>query len=114
LSRDWDIPFLHPARLGKVDDLFNQYKKVIEIDPYNTDADYQLGMLYYNKKEYTSANACFQKIVNLYPFTYYGLLMYGWTNYQLNKKEEAKTLFHKVLMLSPSDKSALEGLALIK
>ncbi len=99
---------------GNKNELINQYKKIIELDPFNTDAYYQLGMLYYDKKEYAAADESFQKIVNLYPFTYYGVLMSGWTNYQLNKKEEAKKLFHKVLMIVPSDKSALEGLALIK
>jgi tetratricopeptide (TPR) repeat protein len=101
-------------QLGNRNELITQYKKIIELDPFNTDAHYQLGMLYYDKKEYAAADESFQKIVDLYPFTYYGVLMSGWTNYQLNKKDEAKKLFHKVLMIVPSDKSALEGLALIK
>jgi Flp pilus assembly protein TadD len=50
----------------------------------------------------------------MYPFSYDGLLMYAWTNYQLGKFADAKILFNKVLLLSPADKSAKEGLGLIK
>jgi hypothetical protein len=40
--------------------------------------------------------------------------MSAWTNYFLGNKNEAKALFNKVLLYSPNDKSALEGLGLIK
>ena len=73
-----------------------------------------MGLIYYYKKDYANAYTSFEKIVKLYPFTYDGLLMYAWATYRMNKPAEAKTLFNKVLMLSPGDKSALEGLALIK
>ena len=56
----------------------------------------------------------FKKDVDLYPFTYDYLLMYAWTSFQLGKSREAKVLFNKVLMLSPEDTSALEGLGLIE
>jgi tetratricopeptide (TPR) repeat protein len=109
------LAYVYPAyQLGNTENIFNQYKKIVELDPQNTSAYYQLGLIYYNKKDYANANMCFEKIVKLYPFTYDGLLMYAWTNYRSNKNAEAKNLFNKVLMLSPNDKSALEGLALIK
>ena len=54
----------------------------------------------------------FEKVVTHYPFAYDGLLMCGWNNYQLGKKQEAKELFVRVLMLSNNDKSALDGLEL--
>jgi len=53
-------------------------------------------------------------VVNLYPFGYDGLLMFAWTNLKAGKLREAKILFNKVLMYSPGDKSALEGLSYIK
>jgi Flp pilus assembly protein TadD len=40
--------------------------------------------------------------------------MFAWTNYKLGKYREAKLLFQKVLLLSPDDASAKEGLNLIK
>ena len=42
------------------------------------------------------------------------MLMSAWTNYFLGNKNEAVTLFNKTLLYSPNDKSALEGLSLIK
>jgi hypothetical protein len=40
--------------------------------------------------------------------------MFAWTNYMLGKTREAKILFNKVLLISPNDISATEGLGLIK
>jgi hypothetical protein len=40
--------------------------------------------------------------------------MLAWTNLQLGKSREARVLFNKVLLYSPGDKSALEGMGLIK
>lgn len=96
------------------DKVLEQYTYILTLDPVNTIVFYRMGYIYYNKKDYQNANLYFEKVVNLYPFGYEALLMYAWTNYQLGKTPEAKVLFNKVLMLSPSDKSALEGLGLIK
>ena len=40
--------------------------------------------------------------------------MLAWTDYYLGKKNQAKLLFNKVLMSNPDDKSATEGIKLIK
>jgi hypothetical protein len=49
-------------------------------------------------------------VVNLYPFDYDGLVMYAWTNFQLKKYREAKVLFNKALMNTPTGSSAMEGI----
>ncbi|MFM7021860.1 MAG: tetratricopeptide repeat protein [Flavobacteriales bacterium] len=102
------------AALGNMTQVMEQYTKILAIDPQNTTANYRMGYIFYEKKDYQTAYKYFEKVVNLYPFGYDGLLMFAWTNYQLGKTREAKILFNKVLLLSPQDKSALEGLALIK
>ena len=102
------------AALGNMTQVMDTYKKILEIDPQNTTANYRMGYIFYDKKDFQSAFPYFEKVVNLYPFSYDGLLMFAWTNYQLGKTREAKVLFNKVLLLSPGDVSALEGLALIK
>ena len=102
------------AALGNNTELMEQYKAILAIDPQNSTANYRMGYLYYTKKDYQNANVYFDKIVKLYPFGYDALLMFAWNNYRLGKNAEAKDLFNKVLLLSPEDKSALEGLALIK
>ena len=102
------------AALGKWDDVLDQYKSILKIAPENTIAGYRTGLIYYNRKDYAKAEPFFKKVVDLYPFNYDGLLMYAWTNLQLGKTKEAKILFNKVLMLSPDDDSANEGLRLLK
>ena len=104
----------HKSALGKWDEVISLYNKILTNNPNNTTANYRLGLIYYGQKNYTKAYKYFNKVVNLYPFGYDGLLMLAWTNFQQGKLREAKVLFNKVLMYSPNDKSALEGLSLIK
>ena len=81
----------------------NYYTKAIEIMPYSIDA--KLGVI---------LPSYFEKVVNLYPFTYYALLMDAWCNLNLGKYTQAKILFNKVLLVSPGDASAKDGLSKIK
>ncbi|MDD2245680.1 MAG: hypothetical protein PHC39_01200 [Proteiniphilum sp.] len=48
------------------------------------------------------------------PFDYYSTLMTAWTKYFLGKKSDAKRLFNTVLIISPADQSAKDGLELLK
>ncbi len=100
--------------LGKVDQVTDLYKQILKINPYYYKALYNLGSIYYSKGQYVQALPMFKKIVDLYPFDHDALLMYAWTNYQLKRNKEAKILFTKTLENSPSDKSAKQGLGLIK
>ncbi|MBI5217774.1 MAG: tetratricopeptide repeat protein [Bacteroidia bacterium] len=102
------------AQLGNWEQVQQQYVKVLDIDPNNSTANYRLGMIYYGKKDYDKAYKYFEKVVNLYPFSYDGLLMFGWANYFKGNTGKAKILFNKVLMLAPGDASATEGLGYIK
>lgn len=90
------------------------YKSIIKLDPKNSAAHYWLGVIYYNRKDYTTAKKYLDVSLNLNPFDYNILLMSAWTNYFLGNTSEAKTLFNKTLLNHPNDASALEGLALIK
>lgn len=115
LSIEAKYGYVYPASaLGNWELVKKQYLDILKIDAQNTQAHYRLGSIYYGNEDYTSALKHFESIVNLYPFDYDGLLMYGWTNLKLGKLREAEVLFNKVLMNRPGDKSALEGLGLIK
>lgn len=96
--------------LGKTSEVITLYKQIIENSPNNTQANYRLGLIYYEQKDYMTAFNYFQKVVQLYPFDYDSLLMLAWTQLKLGRNRDAKVLFQKVLMYSPSDASALEGL----
>jgi tetratricopeptide (TPR) repeat protein len=87
---------------------------ILSIDPYNSSVNYKLGLIYYYKPDYATAYKYFEKVVNMYPFDYYSSLMFAWTSYQLGKTREAEVLFNKVLLISPDDKSAFEGLSILK
>lgn len=98
----------------KWDKVAEQHASILTIDPQNTLANYRLGIYYYYKADYTNSYKLFEKVVNLYPFDYSSVLMFAWTSFQLGKSREAELLFNKVLLMSPDDKSALEGLGLLK
>ncbi len=107
--------YVYPAyALGNMNEVIAQYNKILVIDPQNTTANYRMGMISYDKKEYQVAYKYFNKVVNLYPFSYDALIMYAWSSYRIGKKDDAKELFNRVLCLSPGDKSALEGLTALK
>jgi tetratricopeptide (TPR) repeat protein len=90
------------------------YMQILKIDPQNTVANYWLGVVYYNRKDYNNAIKHFEKVVNLYPLDYDSLVMLAWTKFYLGKLSEAKVLFNQALVIRPSDSSASEGLKLIK
>jgi len=102
------------AALGKWNDVIKIYDAILEVSPNNSVALYRLGLVYYGRKDYDKANTLFKKVVDLYPFGYDGLLMLGWTSYFLGNTGQAKVLFNKVNLYNPGDKSANEGLKLIK
>ncbi|HEY9113301.1 MAG TPA: tetratricopeptide repeat protein [Bacteroidales bacterium] len=107
--------FVSPAAAaGNWSQVEEQYKKILEIDPMNTVANYYLGLIYYNRAQFDIAIKYFEKVANLYPFDYDSVIMYAWTNFKMQNLREAKVLFQKALLIRPNDSSALEGLGLIK
>jgi tetratricopeptide (TPR) repeat protein len=90
------------------------YLAILKLDTKNGSANYNLAMIYYYRKDYLNTKKYLDVALNLTPFNYNNMLMSAWTNYFLGNKNEAKALFNKVLLYSPNDKSALEGLGLIK
>lgn len=109
------LGYVMPASaLGNWDNVLKKYQEILKVDPGNSTANYNTGLIYYNRKEYAKALPYFEKLANLFPFTYDGLLMFAWTNLKLGKLKEARVLFNRVLLNNPGDASATEGLKLIK
>lgn len=102
------------TKLESWNEVEKTYLSILKLDPKNSSANYNLGLIYYYRKDYLNAKKYLDISLNLYPFDYNNMLMSAWTNYFLGNKNEAKTLFNKTLLYSPNDKSALEGLGLIK
>lgn len=116
-------PYSIEARFGVVkplsateqwDQVQLQYAEILKIDPQNTMANYWLGVIHYNRKQYAVAVRLFEKVVNLYPLDYDSVLMLAWTKLNLGKMAEARLLFQHALTLRKNDESALQGLKLIK
>lgn len=90
------------------------YMRIVRLDPKNSVANYQLGLIYYYRKNYQNAKQYFDVSLILFPFDYDNMLMSAWTSFYLDRKDEAKALFGKVLLFRPDDPSALDGLKKIK
>lgn len=109
------LGYIYPlAALGNMNLVSDQYLKIISIDPNNTTANYRLGLMAYEKKDYKKAFDYFKRVVDLYPMDSDSLIMLAWSNYQLGKMKEAKEQFNQMLLLYPGNQSALDGLSLIK
>ena len=104
---------LPAAAIGNYNLVLTQYNKILEITPNNSIVLHRMGLIYYGREDYTTAEKYFEKVVNLYPFDYEGLTMLAWTKYRLNKIREAKLLFYKALLNTPSGSSATEGLEML-
>jgi tetratricopeptide (TPR) repeat protein len=116
-------PYAIEARFGCVKPLSateswekvkTNYVEILKIDPQNTVANYWLGVIYYNRKDYVNATKLFEKVVNLYPLDYDSVIMLAWSKLNTGKSADAKVLFNHALILRPDDASALSGLKLIK
>ncbi len=107
--------FAYPAYvLADYASLIEQDKKILEIDPNNKSFNGNLGSIYFYQKEYSRALPYFEKVVGLYPFDYDNNLNLAWTYLYLGKNEDAEKYFNIVLLYSPKDKSAQDGLTAIK
>ena len=93
-------------------ELENNYKLIIRFDPKNSLVNYRIGMIYFYRKNYVEAIKYFDVTLTLFPLDYDAITMSAWTNYYLGKKEEAKVLFIRVLLMYQLDASAIEGLVL--
>lgn len=116
-------PYAIEARFGAVkplsaieswDKVKVHYVEILKIDSQNTIANYWLGVIYYNRKDYVNAIKLFEKVVNLYPLDYDSSIMLAWSKLNTGKSSDARVLFNHALILRPNDSSALSGLKLIK
>ena len=99
--------------LEEYGELKNNYVKILGLDPQNKSANYNLGLVYYFNKEYDKALPYFLKLEEFYPFDYDNGIYLAWTYLRLDKKAEAEKHFKTILLYSPFDASALEGLTAI-
>ena len=115
LSVEARLGLINPnAAMGNWTLVENTYHEILKIDPENSTALYRLGSIYYGKSDYATASKYFERLLNHYPFDYDSMLMSAWTYYHMGEMRKAKVLINKVMLYSPGDKSATEGLGLIE
>nr|WP_293836664.1 tetratricopeptide repeat protein [uncultured Arsenicibacter sp.] len=105
---------LPASTLNHWDKVVEQYQAILRLDPNHSLTNYRMGLIFYNRKDYKTAEGYFQKVLRLYPFDHDSVLMLGWTKYMLGQRNEARELFTKALLYNPSDSSATQGLAALR
>jgi len=107
--------FANAATAAKqYDKAYIKYEEILKIDPYNSIANYLVGVHYYYVKKYDTAAKYFELVVNMYPFDYDANHMLAWSYFYLGKIDQAKILFQKALLNRPDDASAKDGLTKCK
>jgi tetratricopeptide (TPR) repeat protein len=102
------------AELGKWDELIDAYNSILEKDEQNYAATKQLGIIYFNRKNYRKSKSYFNNLLQNYPSDYYANLYLGWNYLNLGDKGRAEEFFSTLLLFYPNDKSAQDGLKLSK
>ena len=101
------------SAIGNWEKVKEQYLEILKIDPLNTTANYWLGVIYYNRKDFKTAINLFEKVVNLYPLDYDSAIMLAWSKLNNSNYADAKILFQQALIIRPNDPSASDGMQLI-
>ncbi len=105
------LGYVKPANdLKKYDKVYEIYGEILKIDPYNSVANYWVGVSYYHAKKYDIAVKYLELVVNMYPFDYDANNMLGWTYLGLGRMADARIVFTQALYNRPGDATATEGL----
>lgn len=95
---------------GKNDDAIHTAQTILRQDPNNYTALSRTAWLLYLKRDYKQAAITYRKLVNLYPTDTEMLLGLGFSLKFAGDRKEAAQHFNTVLLLSPNNSRALEGL----
>lgn len=101
---------LPAAALGNIEHIMAQYMAIVKIDPMNYTANYRLGLILYERKEFDKALPYFNKLHEMFPLDYQVIMMLGWCHKNKTQKKVAKDFFYKALTIKPNDLWAQEGI----
>jgi len=99
--------------LNNQEEVIKIYHEILDIDPNQTYSHYQLAYIYFQRKEYSNAEAHLLKVLRLYPFDFDSNALLGSVYVKMGKINEAKTRYRLALQYNPYDneiKEALSGL----
>ena len=116
------MPSSIEARLGLIyplskvnnwDEVIGVYNEILAIDPNHSYANYQLGYIYYVRKDYEKSFDYVKKVLKLYPFDYDSNLLAGAIALKQGNITLAKKHYTLALEYNPSNselKKIVEGL----
>lgn len=90
------------AALQNWNEVTRLYEEVLTVDPLNTRANFQLGVIYLLKKDYKKALEYTDKVFELYPFDYDTNVLLVKIYKGMNKIQEAKACFKRVQSYNPT------------
>lgn len=96
---------------GIKESAIDKYNDTIRLNPINYKAMYSLGKIYYELKDFTSAEQYLINSINLKNDFLNGYYFLARTEIKLNKYDKAKIYFEKILEFDSKFHSAYEGLA---
>ncbi|MBI5630656.1 MAG: tetratricopeptide repeat protein [Elusimicrobia bacterium] len=98
------------AAAGKTAEISRAHEMVLAIDPNNYKSLSQLAWINYQAKDYKKAVKYYARIIKLYPTDVEMLLGLGYSLKLEGDRGGSERVFKQVLMLSPKNARALEGL----
>ncbi|MDD6488079.1 MAG: tetratricopeptide repeat protein [Spirochaetales bacterium] len=113
-KKDKDVLFLNALiakDLGERNKKSEYLQELIKIDPYNPEANAELGNEKMTAKAYKDAKGYFLKSMRGDPDYITGLFGYGQVCYYLGEFKESKTAFNRILTLNPREDIAWSYLA---
>jgi tetratricopeptide (TPR) repeat protein len=93
------------AALQNWPDVFAAYQKILEIDPANSLANYRIALMYYYRKEWSSAAKHLQTVLDHYPFDYDSILLMAQVKLSEGKLSESKGYYQRALLYNPSNEA---------
>jgi len=113
-KKDKDVLFLNALiakSLGEINKKSAYLQELIKLDPFNSEANAELGNEQMTAKAYKKAKEYFLKSMRGDPNYITGLFGYGQVCYYLGEFKEAKTAFNRILTLNPKEDIAWSYLA---
>jgi tetratricopeptide (TPR) repeat protein len=98
------LGYVYPAvALEKWDDLFAMYQRILVLDPNNLLVNYRIALMYYYKKEFSSAEKQLQRNLEHYPFDYDNVLLMAQVKLAMGKVTDSKIYYRRALLYNPSN-----------
>jgi tetratricopeptide (TPR) repeat protein len=97
------------SKMNKLKELKRTYETILDKDPGNYKANFNLGLIYFNQGDYLNSMIYFEKVIKNYPSDYSANLYLGWANYYVGGTAKAHKYFENALISVPNDPSALKG-----